>query len=142
MRNTALFATLALALEWARRLPIMPSSRSKSLEGKHAIEANQAVETEQPIKTDQAVEPQQAVEKDRVIAAEQAVQAEAPDSGTVVYGITREVCTVNDWGLGEVRRECVTEVLPPREPNPALEGICMIKYGVRTCYGAPSAASS
>ena len=122
MRNYALFAALALALGSGAALADHAIEPNESVDGNHAIETNQAIETKQPIEADQAVE------------AHQAVAAEEPNEENVVYGITREVCTVSDWGLGEVRRECLTEVLPPREPNPALEGICMIKYGVRTCY--------
>jgi hypothetical protein len=116
MRNYALFAALVLAL------------------GSGAALADHAIEPDQTVEADHAIETKQAIEADQAVEAHQAVAAEAPDEEDVVYGITREVCTVSDWGLGEVRRECLTEVLPPREPSPALEGICMIKYGVRTCY--------
>ena len=120
MRNCALFAALALALGIGVALAdhaVDPATR-----GDHAIEADQTVQADQASEIEQAAEPTRVAE------------AEAPDTETVAYGITREVCTVSDWGLGEVRRECVTEVLPPRGPNPALAGICMTKYGVRTCY--------
>jgi hypothetical protein len=126
MRNYALFAALALVLGMSVALAdhaIEPETR-----GDHAIEADQTTQADQAAETGQAVQTEQAVEATRV------AEAEAPEADTVAYGITREVCTVSDWGLGEVRRECVTEVLPPREPDPALEGICMTKYGVRTCY--------
>jgi hypothetical protein len=126
MRNYALFTALALVLGLGVALAdhaIEPETR-----GDHAIEADQSAQANQAAEADQIVQTEQAGEAARV------AEAETSDAETVAYGITREVCTVTDWGLGEVRRECVTEVLPPREPNPALEGICMIKYGVRSCY--------
>ena len=46
----------------------------------------------------------------------------------------REVCTISEWGYDEVRTDCRTEVLPPRRGNPALQGLCTIRYGRRTCY--------
>jgi hypothetical protein len=129
MRNYALFAALALVLGAGAVLAdhaVEPETR-----GNHAIEADQATETDQAVQTEQT---DRTVKSEQVVEAVRTVEADASDSEPAVYGITREVCTVSDWGLGEVRRECVTEVLPPREPNPALEGICMIKYGVRSCY--------
>jgi hypothetical protein len=128
MRNYELFAALALALGSSAALADHAVEPDQSIEANHAIETNQATET------NQAIETKQAIEADQPVETHQAVAVDTPDEANVVYGITREVCTVTDWGLGEVRRECLTEVLPPREPSPALEGICMIKYGVRTCY--------
>jgi hypothetical protein len=64
------------------------------------------------------------------------VQATLP-SEVDVYLVTadsREVCTVSDWGYGEIRRDCRTEALPPSHGNPALRGICTTRYGLRTCY--------
>jgi hypothetical protein len=52
----------------------------------------------------------------------------------VVPAATREVCTISNWGYGEIRRECRTEELPPPHGNPALRGICTTRYGLRTCY--------
>ena len=128
MRNYALFAALALALGSGATLA------DHAIEPDQAVDANHAIETNQATESDKAIETKQPIEADQTVQAHQTVAAGAPDEENVVYGITREVCTVTDWGLGEVRRECLTEVLPPREPSPALKGICMIKYGVRTCY--------
>jgi hypothetical protein len=52
----------------------------------------------------------------------------------MVPAATREVCTINNWGYGEIRRDCRSEALPPRHGNPALRGICTTRYGLRTCY--------
>lgn len=115
MRHFAFYAALALVLGVGAALAdhaIEPDQAN----GDHAVQADRAVQTERAVEADQILEPVEA------------------DAETVVSGITREVCTVSDWGLGEVRRVCLTEVLPPREPNPAAKGICMIKYGVRSCY--------
>ena len=96
----------------------MPSSPIKPSRQNHAIETNQVPETNQAIETKLAIEIDQAVE------AHQAVEGEAPDVETVVSGITREVCTVTDWGLGEVRLACLTEVPSAARAEP---GVCMIK---------------
>jgi hypothetical protein len=52
----------------------------------------------------------------------------------VVPAATREVCTTTDWGYGEIRTECRNEVLPVQHSKAALEGICITRYGRRTCY--------
>jgi hypothetical protein len=52
----------------------------------------------------------------------------------LVPAATHEVCTVSNWGYGEIRRECRTEELPSPHGNPALRGICTTRYGLRTCY--------
>jgi hypothetical protein len=49
-------------------------------------------------------------------------------------GSTREVCTYTEWGYDEVRTDCRYEVLPPPRGNPALQGVCTTRYGLRTCY--------
>jgi hypothetical protein len=54
--------------------------------------------------------------------------------GKVLPAATREICTTTNWGVGEVRTECWTEEIAPKEPNPALKGICTTLYGKRTCY--------
>jgi hypothetical protein len=51
----------------------------------------------------------------------------------MVPAATRQVCTISNWGYGEIRRDCRSEALPPRHGNPALRGICT-RYGLRTCY--------
>ncbi len=127
MRHYALCAAFALVFATGAALADHAIEPDQATED-HAVQADRAVET------DRSVELDRAVENRRAIAAEEIAEMDAPQEATVVTGITREVCTVRDWGPGEVRRECLTEVLPPREPNPALEGICMIKYGLRTCY--------
>jgi hypothetical protein len=64
------------------------------------------------------------------------VQAMLPSEVDVylVPAATREVCTVSNWGFGEIRSDCRSEALPPRHGNPALRGICTTRYGLRTCY--------
>jgi hypothetical protein len=46
----------------------------------------------------------------------------------------REVCDTFDFGDGDVRTECRTELLRVRAENAALRGICITRYGNRTCY--------
>jgi hypothetical protein len=48
--------------------------------------------------------------------------------------VTREICTTMDWGYGEIRTDCRTEVSPAPPPDPKLKGICTTYYGRRTCY--------
>jgi len=64
------------------------------------------------------------------------VQATLPSELDVylVPAATREVCTVSDWGYGEIRRDCRTEPVPVRRDDPALRGLCTTRYGHRTCY--------
>jgi hypothetical protein len=128
MRNYALCAAFALVLGTGAALA------DHAIEPDQAVEADHAIETNQAAETNQSAETNQAIETDRAVEAYQAVEAEAPDGDAVTYGVTREVCTVRDWGVGEVRRECLTEILPPRESDHAAKGVCMIKYGIRTCY--------
>lgn len=47
---------------------------------------------------------------------------------------SREVCDTFDFGGGDIRTECTVEPLPVRAENPALRGICVTRYGNRTCY--------
>jgi len=47
---------------------------------------------------------------------------------------TREVCDTFNFGGGDVRTECRVQPLPARAENPALRGICITRYGNRTCY--------
>jgi len=52
----------------------------------------------------------------------------------VVPAATRKVCTTSEWGFGEIRTDCRTEPIPVRQADPALRGICVIRYGMRSCY--------
>ena len=52
----------------------------------------------------------------------------------VVPAATREVCTTLTLGYDEVRTECRMEPLPVRGEDPALRGVCVTRYGHRTCY--------
>ncbi len=52
----------------------------------------------------------------------------------LVPAATREVCTVSEWGFGEIRRDCRTEPVPVRRSDPALRGLCITRYGHRACY--------
>ena len=52
----------------------------------------------------------------------------------VVPAATRKVCTTSEWGFGEIRTDCRTEPIPVRQADPALHGICVIRYGMRSCY--------
>lgn len=47
---------------------------------------------------------------------------------------TREICDTFNFGDGDVRTECRTVALPVRAEDPALRGICITRYGNRTCY--------
>lgn len=46
----------------------------------------------------------------------------------------REVCDTFNFSDGDVRTECRTEPLRVRAENAALRGICVTRYGNRTCY--------
>lgn len=67
-----------------------------------------------------------------------AAQAEPEHAVTAEAGllpvVTREVCTTTNWGFGEIRTDCRTEVSAAPKIDPALKGICTIYYGRRTCY--------
>jgi len=52
----------------------------------------------------------------------------------LVPAATREVCDTIAYGGGDARTECRTEPLPVRAENPALRGLCITRYGRRTCY--------
>lgn len=122
MRNYALCAAFALVLGAGAALADHAIEPDQANGGDHAVEASQAAETDR------------AVEKGPVVEAAPVAETEEAGIEPAVTGITREVCTVSDWGVGEVRRECLTEVLPPRQSDRAAQGICMTKYGVRTCF--------
>ena len=47
---------------------------------------------------------------------------------------SREVCDTFNFGDGDVRTECRTEPLRVKAKDPALRGICITRYGNRTCY--------
>lgn len=52
----------------------------------------------------------------------------------LVETASREICDTFSFGGGDVRTECRTEPLPVRAENPALRGLCITRYGRRTCY--------
>jgi hypothetical protein len=52
----------------------------------------------------------------------------------LVPAAMREVCTTGEWGFDEIRTECRTEPIPVRRVDPALRGVCVTRYGQRTCY--------
>jgi hypothetical protein len=64
--------------------------------------------------------------------AQHAIMPETTPS--VVPAVTREVCTISEWGFDEIRTDCKTAVLPAPKSNPALSGLCTTYYGRRTCY--------
>ncbi|MGH6735457.1 MAG: hypothetical protein ACRECX_05185 [Methyloceanibacter sp.] len=66
--------------------------------------------------------------------AEHAFVPETEAEVELVPAVTREVCTVSEWGYDEVRTDCRYEMLPPPRGNPALRGICTTYYGRRTCH--------
>jgi hypothetical protein len=35
----------------------------------------------------------------------------------MVPAAARQVCTISNWGYGEIRRDCRSEALPPRHGN-------------------------
>ncbi|MEM7399747.1 MAG: hypothetical protein AAGF48_06255 [Pseudomonadota bacterium] len=47
---------------------------------------------------------------------------------------TREVCDTFSFGFGDIRTECRVEPLAPKAQDPNLRGICITRYGNRTCY--------
>ena len=52
----------------------------------------------------------------------------------LVPAATRQVCTTSEWGYGEVRTDCRAQPVPVRRDDPALRGLCVTRYGQRTCY--------
>jgi|GEM_PF-1439403 len=52
----------------------------------------------------------------------------------VVPAATRKVCTRRDWGHGEVEVDCRMRPVPLGREDPALRGLCVTRYGQRTCY--------
>jgi hypothetical protein len=44
---------------------------------------------------------------------------------------TRETCTLMAWGFGGVRSQCMLDTAPVRAVP---SGICVTRYGNRTCY--------
>jgi hypothetical protein len=52
----------------------------------------------------------------------------------IVPAATREVCTTLSWGFDEVRTDCRTVPIAVRREDPALRGVCITRYGHRTCY--------
>ncbi len=66
--------------------------------------------------------------------AAHAEQDRAATPATGLFPVTHEVCTTTNWGFGEIRTDCRTEVSPTPKPSQALTGICTTYYGRRTCY--------
>ncbi|HUU66798.1 MAG TPA: hypothetical protein VMW57_05880 [Methyloceanibacter sp.] len=85
-----------------------------------------------------AVAPETATAPIASPAAEPVLQAQASYPAELdvylVPAATREVCTIGEWGFGEIRTECHTEPIPMRREDPALRGLCVTRYGQRTCY--------
>lgn len=52
----------------------------------------------------------------------------------VVPAATRQVCTTSEWGFGEIRTDCRTVPIALRRDDPNLRGLCITRYGHRTCY--------
>jgi hypothetical protein len=46
----------------------------------------------------------------------------------------RETCTTVRYGKEFEKSDCRTQPLATAGGNPALQGICTIRYGTRTCY--------
>jgi hypothetical protein len=52
----------------------------------------------------------------------------------LVPAATREVCTTREWGFGEIQTDCRTTPIRVRAEDPALRGLCVTRYGRRTCH--------
>jgi hypothetical protein len=52
----------------------------------------------------------------------------------VVPAATRQVCTTSEWGFDEIRTDCRTLPIALERNDPALRGLCITRYGHRTCY--------
>ena len=52
----------------------------------------------------------------------------------IVPAATREVCTTLELGFGEIQTDCRMKPTPIRAEDPALRGLCITRYGRRTCY--------
>ncbi|MGK2923243.1 MAG: hypothetical protein ACSLE4_10735 [Methyloceanibacter sp.] len=52
----------------------------------------------------------------------------------IVPAATREVCTTLELGFGEIQTDCRMKPIPIRAENPVLRGLCITRYGRRTCY--------
>jgi hypothetical protein len=52
----------------------------------------------------------------------------------IVPAATREVCTTLELGFGEIQTDCRMKPIPIRAEDPALRGLCITRYGRRTCY--------
>ncbi|ODR97581.1 hypothetical protein AUC71_04070 [Methyloceanibacter marginalis] len=52
----------------------------------------------------------------------------------IVPAATREVCTTLELGFGEIQTDCRMKPVPVRAEDPALRGLCITRYGRRTCY--------
>ena len=52
----------------------------------------------------------------------------------LVPAAMREVCTTREWGFGEIQTDCRMTPIRVRAEDPALSGMCITRYGRRTCY--------
>lgn len=52
----------------------------------------------------------------------------------LVPAATREVCTTYELGFGEIQTDCRMQPLEARAADPSLRGLCITRYGRRTCY--------
>lgn len=52
----------------------------------------------------------------------------------LVPAAMREVCTTREWGFGEIQTDCRMTPIRVRAEDPALRGMCITRYGRRTCY--------
>lgn len=82
----------------------------------------------------QATAPSPATAEQAPAAAPVKVAFPSQMNITLVQTGRREVCDTFNFGGGDVRTECTVEPLRVRAENPALRGICITRYGNRTCY--------
>lgn len=52
----------------------------------------------------------------------------------IVPAATREICTTLELGFGEIQTDCRMKPIPIRAEDPTLRGLCITRYGRRTCY--------
>lgn len=52
----------------------------------------------------------------------------------LVLAAMRDVCTTREWGFGEIQTDCRMTPIRVRAEDPALSGMCITRYGRRTCY--------
>lgn len=78
------------------------------------------------------VEPTQAVTV--VPAPKVEVTLPAEHDVYLVPAATREVCTTYELGFGEIQTDCRMQPIQARSADPALRGVCITRYGRRSCY--------